>query len=98
MSMTTREYVLEVLTRLKPYWPMAEGLLQIVSQKDIDDAAIKGLLAIFQQVFDETVDSVQKAKLGTSLTALQKIQALEQKERREEAEELAAVEKLIADI
>lgn len=96
--MTKREYIVELLWRLRPYWPMADGLLQLLSSQDIDNKAIDGLITIFQHVFDESIESAQKKKFWDSLTALKKIQALEQQERESEQKELEEVEQLIADI
>ena len=84
-----KQLLIKVLTKLQPYWNLAEGILALVESQYCDEKMIDGIANLIAQSINKTKDEKQKAKFKKSMEVIKKIQQKEMKENDvEEAEEL----------
>lgn len=85
--MSNKEYLLQLLAKLEPYWEPAKGFLLIVQNVWSDHKIIDALIWIIKKAIKETDNAQMKQHLESSLTLLEKIQQAELEQREvDEAE------------
>jgi len=88
-----KQLLIKVLTKLQPYWNLAEGLIALVDSKYIDEKTIDGLLAIINESIKTVKAWENKAKMVKAIAIVEKIKQQEMKEH-----ETQDIEKLLNDI
>ena len=76
MSMTKKDYILTLLTKLDGSREMAWPLKMVIEHTDVDDEFINGLSGLLMQAVHEVDDEIQKNKLTASQTLLKKLQTI----------------------
>lgn len=78
ITMTKKEYLIKLLSKLSGQWAYADGLKIVVEQTNVDDSVVDGLYDVLAQAVSETVDEIKKTSLMKWLHALQHIQEFQQ--------------------
>lgn len=82
-----KKLIIEVMKKLLPYWPMAEGIIALIESKYIDKKAIDWLLVIISEAIKTTKWDKERSKLQRAVEAVQKIKHKEDIDK-EEADKL----------
>ena len=89
-----KKLIIQVLSKLKPYRNLAEGILALVESSYCTNETIDGLIELIK----ESITSVKKEKEKTAiqkwLEKIQQIKAMEEEERLSEWD----IDKLLSDI
>jgi hypothetical protein len=84
-----KELLIKVLTKLKPYRNLADGILALISNSDVDEKIIDAIVLIINQSVKKTKNSKEKTRLTKTAEIIKKIQQKEMREKDvEEAEAL----------
>jgi len=89
-----KQLLINVLSKLKPYRDLAEGILALVESGYADEQAIDGVIHIIGQSIKKLKNDEDRTKLQKWLEKIQQIKALEDEEKMSEE----ALEELLADI
>jgi RPA family protein len=89
-----KQLLIKVLTKLKPYRDLAEGILALVESSYVDEQAIDGVIHVIGQSIKKIKKDEDKTKLQKWLEKIQQIKAMEEDERMSEE----SLDVLLADI
>ncbi len=84
--MTQKDLLILVLTKLIPYWDLAEDFLVLAESRYIDDELIDKFLTMLGKSIVSVKNTKDKAALQRWFDAIKKIQELEDKEKMSEEE------------
>ncbi|MEI6425801.1 MAG: hypothetical protein WCO66_00440 [Candidatus Absconditabacteria bacterium] len=84
--MTQKDLLILVLTKLIPYWDLAEDFLVLAESRYIDDELIDKFLTMLGKSIVSVKNTKDKAALQRGFDAIKKIQELEDKEKMSEEE------------
>jgi len=79
-----KELIIKVLTKLKPYRNLAEGILALIESSYCDEKTIDGLLKLINTSIKQTKNKKDKSHMQKGLELIQKIQSQEQMEKESE--------------
>ncbi len=89
-----KELIIRVLSQLKPYWDLAEGILALIDSWYADDQTIDGLIHIISNSIKKIKNESEKTALQKWLEKIQQIKMLEEDQKINEED----LDKLLADI
>ena len=95
MATSKKEYLLQALKTLEPYWPIVKDLETLIDHNVLNNETISSIQAIISKTINGLVDGAKKEKLQEGLAELERIKAMEEKVREEEKAELFELENLI---
>ena len=84
--MDKKQLIITILTKLKPYRNLAEGLLALVESQYIDDKTIDWLIHIFASSIKEIKNTGDKEKLEKGLALVKKLKKQEDTEQLQDEE------------
>ncbi len=90
-----KQLLIKVLTKLKPYRDLAEGILALVESSYVDNQAIDGIIRLINQSIKTVKKEREKGVMQKWLELVQRIKDMEEKENQISDKEL---DKLLADI
>lgn len=90
-SMTNKEALQKILTKLQPYWPMAEKILLLLGTWDLTDEQITWVLSIIDESMKDVLDEWLRKKLWDVRAFLQHLYEEEAVDRKKEEWELDAL-------
>lgn len=79
-----KKLIIKVLTKLKPYRNLAEGILALVESSYVDEKTIDGILSLINQSIKSVKNNKSKIKLEKSLEIIQKIHHQEDMQKESE--------------
>lgn len=79
-----RKLLIKVLTKLKPYRELAEGILALIESSYVDEATIDGIIRIMSSSIKNMKKAEGKTAMKKWIDIVKKIQAIEEKEKKEE--------------
>jgi len=83
-----KELIIKVLTKLKPYRNLAEGILALVKSEYIDEKSIDGIIKF-------TAKGIKNIKAKQQDNRVQKVKKLEEKHHEREAQDIQEAEDLL---
>lgn len=86
-----KQLILQILTKLKPYWNLADGLLALMESQHVSNEMLDWLIHIFAETIKTVSNEWTKDMMKKGLEALKKIKKqehLEQIKDEEAAENL----------
>ncbi len=89
-----KKLLIQVLTKIKPYRDLAEGILALVESSYIDEKAIDGVIHLISQSIKTVQKKSDKTKLQKWLEKIQKIKQMEEDEKMSEGE----LENILSDM
>lgn len=89
-----KKLLIQVLTKIKPYRDLAEGILALVESSYIDEKAIDGVIHLISQSIKTVKNKWEKTKLQKWLEKIQKIKQMEEDEKMSEGE----LENILSDM
>ena len=90
-SMTNKEALQQILTKLQPYRPMAEKILLLLWTWELTDEQITWVLSIIDDSMKDVLDEWLRKKLSDVRAFLQELYAEEALDRKKEEWELNAL-------
>ena len=96
--MTKKDYIINVLLWVEPYWEWAREIIHAVQTQDLDEETLDMIEKEITKAVDETVDEQTKAKMQQSINKVKQLQELEAKEREKEEKELDDMDKMISSL
>ena len=88
MDQKKKDAIVKILTKLVPYWDLAEGFLTLVQSEYCDDQTINELSRMIWNAASEMEELDKKKILNKGLSMIKKIHEGERKDKEEEEEEL----------
>ncbi len=89
-----KELIIKVLTKMKPYRNLAEGILALVESSYMDEKTIDGILHIMNQSIKSIKKENEKELMQKWIEKIQKIKLMEEGEKISEEE----LDKILFDI
>ena len=90
-----KQLLIKVLTKLKPYRNLAEGILALIESSYVDNQTIDGILRLINQSMKRVKKAREKVAMQKWLALVQRIKDREEKEKQISDKEL---DKLLADM
>ena len=90
-----KQLLIKVLTKLKPYRNLAEGILALIESSYVDNQTIDGIIRLINQSMKRVKKARQKVAMQKWLALVQRIKDREEKEKQISDKEL---DKLLADM
>lgn len=82
-----KKLLIKVLTKLKPYRNLAEGILTLVESEYVTDEIVDKLIGALQGAMDQVSKENEKEKLSKGLRLIKKIKNQEEQEDKKMTEE-----------
>ena len=89
-----KKLLINVLTQLKPYRNLAEGILALIESSYVDDQAINGIIYLINQSITTVKKENEKTMLKKGLEKIQEIKRMEEANKMPESE----LDNILADI
>ncbi len=89
-----KELIIKVLTKMKPYRNLAEGILALVESSYMDEKTIDGIIHIMNQSIKSIKKENEKELMQKWIEKIQKIKLMEEGEKISEEE----LDKILFDI
>lgn len=89
-----KELIIKVLTKMKPYRNLAEGILALVESNYMDEKTIDGIIHIMNQSIKSIKKENEKELMQKWIEKIQKIKLMEEGEKISEEE----LDKILFDI
>ena len=90
-----KQLLIKVLTKLKPYRNLAEGILALIESSYVDNQTIDGIIRLINKSMKRVKKARQKVAMQKWLALVQRIKDREEKEKQISDKEL---DKLLADM
>jgi len=75
-----KQLIIKVLTKLKPYRNLAEGILALIESSYCTNQTLDGLISLLQDSIKMVKDDKERTKFTKSLDMIKKIRSKEEKE------------------
>ncbi len=82
--MKKKELLMQVLTKIKPYRSLADGILGLLESGYIDESNSDGILNLLSLSLENITEKKQKEKIKKWIEIIKKIRAEEKSEKTEE--------------
>ncbi len=79
-----KQLLIKVLTKLIPYRKLAEGILALIQNGDVDEETVDGILQIMSWSIKNIKKSKEKSAMIKWIDIIKKIQEMENKEKEKE--------------
>jgi hypothetical protein len=86
--MTEKEYILEILTKLRGSWDLSQGLIDLIETSDVSEKTLATLIRIIENAAKNITNSETLRHMEASLALLRESHSRETQERAREIEKL----------
>lgn len=94
--MDKKTYLLKVLELLKDKWNLAEWLIYLVNQHNVDDKVLDILIHIIQDSIDKTDNEISKEKLQKANEFFIKLKHTEEQQQEIDQTDIEHLEQLLS--
>lgn len=79
-----KKLLIKVLTKLKPYRNLAEGIMALIKSNYVDENTINGVVNAIAKALKKTKNKQEKSKLQQGMEIVKRLKKKEEKERENE--------------
>lgn len=94
--MDKKTYVLKILDLLKNDWNLADGLMYLVSQNDVDEKVLNILIQILQDAIAKTTDNINKEQLQKANDFFIQLKQSEEKQKQIDQQDIDKLEQMLS--
>lgn len=94
--MDKKTYVLKILDLLKNDWNLADGLMYLVSQNDVDGKVLDILIQILQDAIAKTTDNINKEQLQKANDFFVQLKNAEEQQKQIDQKDIEKLEQMIS--
>lgn len=94
--MDKKTYVLKILDLLKNDWNLADGLMYLVSQNNVDEKVLDILIQILQDAIAKTTDNINKEQLQKANDFFVQLKNAEEQQKQIDQKDIEKLEQMIS--
>lgn len=96
--MSSKEYLLKLLTKLYPLWSLAEPFKNIINNLEFDDSIFQLIIWALKYSIHESKIKVSIKKQKKMISFLEELKNIEQSQSKKDIKDIENLDKLLEDI